>query len=194
VITLEDCPIPAVSIYQTDYVFQPLIQRAEEICSQDSGSGISWSPGKVGHDGGVVSRHRTSLVCSLEELMRADSKMNDLFRDLHVELEEAIWDYRKSYSLTLTANQGYLINKYGAGAEYKPHSDSGADKERILSLVLFMNTPEDGGGLRFPLFDKVIPCTEGKIILFPSNFVYKHAALPVMSSSLPKYSLVTWFH
>jgi len=194
VITLEDPLIPAVSIYRTDYKFQPLIQRAEEICADAKWGDVSWEPGRVGHDGGMVSRYRTSMVCSLEGLTNADSEMKNLVTDLHGELEAAIWDYRKSFSLNLTANQGYLINKYGAGAEYKAHSDSGADKARILSLVLFMNTPADGGGLRFPLFDTTISCEEGKLILFPSNFVYKHAALPVLSVESPKYSLVTWFN
>lgn len=191
---LEDTPIPAVSIYQTNYDFGPLIQRTEEICADEAHGDISWSPGRVGQESGVVSHHRTSLVCPLEGLSNIDLGMKNLVLELHGELEAAIWDYRKSYSLDLKANQGYLINKYGAGAEYRAHADSGADKERILSLVLFMNTPGDGGGLRFPLFDTTIPCQEGKLILFPSNFVYKHAALPVVSVDSPKYSLVTWFN
>jgi hypothetical protein len=52
-----------------------------------------------------------------------------------------------------------------------------------------MNDNYEGGGIYFRLQDLMFKPEEGDLIIFPSNFMYPHRAMPVESGT--KYSVVT---
>jgi hypothetical protein len=56
---------------------------------------------------------------------------------------------------------------------------------------MYLNDNYSGGGLRFPFLDYTYTPEEGDIVLFPSTFLYMHAALPVEEGT--KYAAVTMF-
>jgi predicted 2-oxoglutarate/Fe(II)-dependent dioxygenase YbiX len=63
---------------------------------------------------------------------------------------------------------------------------------RALSAICYLNDDYEGGEIEFPEFKVKIKPEAGMLILFPSNFAYKHTAYPVTKGT--KYALVTWIH
>lgn len=182
-------PAPKISIYSFDFDTSVMINLLEETASEFN----LWKPATHG-DKPITSPYRSSVLASVHQVAEASPAFDEEFQYLAGDLEQAIWHYRRTNHVELSRNEGYLINKYGGGGEYRPHNDSGRGLSRVVSLVAFLNTPGDGGELNFPKFDVSIPAEKGKIIIFPSCDPWTHAALPVYSIDKPKYSLVTWFH
>jgi len=85
--------------------------------------------------------------------------------------------------------------KYKEGGFYKKHQDSGYNTHRELSAIIFLNNNYDGGHLQF--FGKNgkdiildIKPELGKIVLWPSNFMFPHQATPVIKGT--RFTIVTW--
>jgi predicted 2-oxoglutarate/Fe(II)-dependent dioxygenase YbiX len=56
---------------------------------------------------------------------------------------------------------------------------------------MYLNSDYEGGELYFPHFDYTYVPQYGDIVLFPSSYLFAHAALPVKSGI--KYAAVTMF-
>jgi len=89
-------------------------------------------------------------------------------------------------------HEPYNLLKYRNGQEYKTHYDGSTSMGRALSAICYLNDDYEGGEIEFPEFKVKIKPEAGMLILFPSNFAYKHTAYPVTSGT--KYALVTWLH
>jgi predicted 2-oxoglutarate/Fe(II)-dependent dioxygenase YbiX len=61
---------------------------------------------------------------------------------------------------------------------------------RCVSALCYLNDDYEGGELEFTNFNVKIKPLPGMLILFPSNYAYRHVAHPIKSGT--KYSLVTW--
>lgn len=121
-----------LSDFEADYMIEQAAPRL----------GIS----QVGHAGDArVAKQRTSRSAWLPRG--------------HSEVTEAI--YRRSGLVTNVPEEAVNdrnvesmnVLHYGVGAEYTPHFDWGADgrvESRYCSLLLYLNTPERGGGTTFP--------------------------------------------
>jgi len=87
-----------------------------------------------------------------------------------------------------------MILKYNKGGFYKVHTDHGALTPRTLTIVIFLNDDYEGGELEIFSPDeknsKIIEPKMGRIVMFPSNFLYPHKAHPVEKGT--KYSIVSW--
>lgn len=85
--------------------------------------------------------------------------------------------------------------KYTVGGQYVFHVDSGPSTPRTLSAVLLLNNDYEGGELCFsnPInletYLKINP-VPGRLIIWPSNFLYPHAVTPVQKGK--RYSIVSW--
>jgi predicted 2-oxoglutarate/Fe(II)-dependent dioxygenase YbiX len=182
-----------ISVYSLYCNTSVLIAEAERVCADPAIPQVEWQAGAVGGHDAVVTSHRTSLLLEASLAGSVDSQFAEALNHVHREVEDAVWHYRTRHNVYAEYSEGYLINKYGAGGEYKPHPDAGKDMRRIISMVAFLNTPEDGGDLYFPVFDVTVKAIAGTAVLFPSTQPWIHAALPVKSTSVPKYSLVSWY-
>ncbi len=84
--------------------------------------------------------------------------------------------------------------KYENNGYYKYHTDDGPDLNRVLSCVLLLNNDYEGGELCF--YDQVdkkeisIDKKVGRMILWPSNFLFPHAVKPVTKGT--RFSVVIW--
>lgn len=118
--------------------------------------------------------------------------MQNIHNQFHLMLLAAAIPYARRYNIESTLYpEQFSILKYSGGQEYKPHADGGTTYvPRQISAVCYLNDDYDGGELEFPYFGIKIKPEPGMLILFPSNFAYAHAALPVTSGN--KYTLVTW--
>lgn len=63
---------------------------------------------------------------------------------------------------------------------------------RQISIILYLNDVEEGGGTTFPKLEVSIKPKRGRILLFPSSFTYIHRGDAPISN--PKYIIVSWFH
>jgi hypothetical protein len=85
------------------------------------------------------------------------------------------------------------ILRYAPGAWYGAHVDTSWQVYRILSMLIYLN-PQDyeGGETWFPEFDIKIKPESPSAVIFPSNYIYKHQAMPVASGE--KFILVSWMN
>ena len=81
--------------------------------------------------------------------------------------------------------------RYGEGQHFNAHPDSGPAYSCEVSTVMYLNSDYTGGELYYPYFDYTYVPQYGDIVLFPSSYLFMHAALPVKSGI--KYSAVTMF-
>jgi predicted 2-oxoglutarate/Fe(II)-dependent dioxygenase YbiX len=86
------------------------------------------------------------------------------------------------------------ILKYENNGYYKYHIDDGFNLNRVLSCILLLNNDYEGGELCF--YDQVnkkeitIDKKIGRMILWPSNFLFPHAVKPVTKGT--RFSVVIW--
>jgi len=104
----------------------------------------------------------------------------------------AIKEYRKLFThCVIEKDTGYELLKYDKGCFYIQHTDSFSDRPRAVSCSFALNDDFEGG--EFAFFDGNLKKTlrKGDAIMFPSNFMYPHQILPVITGT--RYSIVTWF-
>lgn len=102
-------------------------------------------------------------------------------------------EYCSKYSTSVTKNIDLGLLKYEEGEEYKYHSDSAFAFYRTVSCLIYLNPSEyEGGETDFKYLGVRIKPDIPKLVLFPSNFIYNHAALPVTNGT--KYVIVGWMN
>lgn len=96
--------------------------------------------------------------------------------------------------LTITSVLDLILLKYEKGGKYVPHTDDGPNTPRTLSAIIYLNNDYEGGCTKF--FDpsgkeihEVKP-EVGKIVIFPSNFLFPHQATEVVKGT--RYVFVSW--
>jgi predicted 2-oxoglutarate/Fe(II)-dependent dioxygenase YbiX len=85
--------------------------------------------------------------------------------------------------------EAFNFIKYGPGQHFKEHHDHGFSYNCTVSLVGYPNDDYEGGELYFRVQNLKIKPDAGDLFIFPSNFMYPHRAMPVISGT--KYSIVT---
>ena len=114
-------------------------------------------------------------------------------------INEALTRYAQKWPLSNpTAYSPVSMHKYDANTMMKPHVDHihtfFDGKIRgipILSIVGLLNGPDEFQGGQFMFNDEKDPKLEkGDVLIFPSNFIYKHKVQLVTSGT--RYSYVTW--
>jgi len=154
-------------------------------------SDLTWDEANT--EGARTSAYRSSLMCSMIPLMKPypETELSELFTEkIRNPIEKVTQDYQKEFFVTTSAFEPYQLLKYMTHAEYKAHWDHSSNNRRIMSMVSFLTTPEEGGQLEFPRFNITIEAKAGNVLLFPANFPYIHIAHPVTAGV--KHSLVTW--
>jgi predicted 2-oxoglutarate/Fe(II)-dependent dioxygenase YbiX len=88
-------------------------------------------------------------------------------------------------------DSGYDLLRYKTGDYILNHVDNASGGQRMLSCSFLLNDEFEGG--EFAFFDKEIKYNliKGDAILFPSNFMYPHEVMPILSGT--RYSIITWF-
>lgn len=132
------------------------------------------------------------LVCRLSSMLRR--------------YKEDVDDDGSALSFVGRAEQP-LVFRYDVDPErpnrFHAHTDAWSmdTASRVVSLIAYLNDVEEGGETRFEFQTddmsgrrsvvKVKP-KAGRILMFPSSFLYPHEALAPRSG--PKYVLVSWYH
>ena len=113
-----------------------------------------------------------------------------LWQNCYDVMAEAVKDYCFSYNITeLQYWEVMNFVRYHEGQHFQEHTDHGYSYNATVSLVGYINDDYEGGEIQFRLQDLMFKPSEGDLIIFPSNFIYPHRAMPVINGT--KYSLVT---
>ena len=124
------------------------------------------------------------------DLSDSGKKLVSLWEDTHYRQLQAVRHYTKTYNIgELRYWEATNFVKYGPGQHFQEHHDHGYSYNCVVSLVAFPNDDYEGGELAFSIQGVSIKPKAGDLYVFPSNFMYPHRAMPVLSGT--KYSMVT---
>jgi Rps23 Pro-64 3,4-dihydroxylase Tpa1-like proline 4-hydroxylase len=153
-----------------------------------------WNATMVG-DGTVDNKIRNCDVInisdnkSLQENFEIRKKLDE---DFYVCASNAINEYRKVFpDVASEMDTGYDLLRYNQGQFYIQHTDSFKKQQRSVSCSFLLNDDYEGG--EFAFFDReiIIKGGKGSIVMFPSNFMFPHEVMPVISGT--RYSIITWY-
>ena len=117
-------------------------------------------------------------------------KLVELWDETYYRQLQAVKHYTKTYNIgELRYWEATNYVKYGPGQHFQEHHDHGYSYNCVVSLVAFPNDDYEGGELAFSLQGVSIKPKAGDLYIFPSNYMYPHRAMPVLSGT--KYSMVT---
>jgi hypothetical protein len=117
-------------------------------------------------------------------------KLRELADDTYSKQLQVVKDYTRRYHIgELRYWEATNYVKYGPGQHFAEHHDHGYSYNCVVSLVAFPNDDYEGGELAFRLQGATFKAKAGDVVIFPSNFMYPHRAMPVKSGT--KYSMVT---
>ena len=122
----------------------------------------------------------------------------DFNNDIHKGVGKIIEEYKKMYPNFITGHStedtGYthLLYKGSNKGEYKEHTDHFDMFPRVLSCSILLNDNYEGGKFAFFKKELILNPQQGEAIVFPSNFCFPHAVLPVTKGN--RHSLITWIH
>jgi hypothetical protein len=114
--------------------------------------------------------------------------------DFIYQMNKKIWsafnEYAISWNFAFDGIENGSAQKYLPGEKYDLHVDHGPGMPRVASAVLYLNTVEEGGETYFPTFNFGVKPIAGRLVIFPSNFIYAHQAKPPKKGT--KYAIAFW--
>ena len=167
------------------------IQQVEEELRREN-SDIYWKRAEtVGS--GPYQQARTNQAMEITDLAQitSNSLMQHIHNQFNMLLLASTIPYANRYGIQEGLwHEGYSLLKYRGGEEYKSHYDGHTGMGRVISALVYLNDDYEGGEIEFPIFKIKIKPQPGMLILFPSNYAYRHIAHPITKGT--KYALVTW--
>jgi hypothetical protein len=115
--------------------------------------------------------------------------MQNLYSECYDAQKAAVDHYSSIYNIDLGYWEASNLIKYMPGNNFKVHADDGYSYRAVVSVVSYLNDDYEGGELYFNNFGFAIKPKAGDVYVFPSTYLFSHAAMPVVSGT--KYSMVT---
>jgi hypothetical protein len=142
----------------------------------------------------LVQTQRTNLILSLNKSGHLNESIREINNNFHETLLSAIRGYINIFGIedTIFTNEEYNLLKYSGGQHYNAHYDGGTSSKRSISAILYINSDYEGGEIEFVNFGLKLKPGPGMLLLFPSNYAYRHIAHTVTSGL--KYAIVTFLH
>lgn len=196
---------PGVVVYRNVFNNLNLIERLESALAS-SDSKYKWNQAQTGYsntnlkyrdayDFKVKLNGDDSLMLhnvSVDKQNQADPEnaLKAIYEDAKNAQLDPVQHYSQGFNLApLTYWESFNFVKYGEGQHFQTHSDHGYSYICVLSSVGYLNDNYEGGELYFDKLNLKIKPKAGDLYLFPSSYIYSHAAMPVTSGI--KYSIVT---
>jgi hypothetical protein len=154
-----------------------------------------WSEAQVTNSSTPIKRARDCVDFRFkqENLGPRDehnSELIDLHQEIYEKLKYCIDDYAKYWGINVVYYEAFNFVKYeGEGKHFNIHADHGPAYNATVSAVIYINDDYEGGEIQFPRLDGyTLTPKVGDIAIFPSNYIYEHASLPMRSGT--KYCVV----
>ncbi len=167
------------------------IQMAESVSTSQNISAY-WEKAETVGDG-VNQTHRVNQIMAVSK--HAEHSDDPLLQNIHNQFYTMLLattiPYAEQFEIAERLfYEDYWMLKYSGGDHYKSHYDGSTSLGRAISAICYLNDDYEGGEIEFTNFGITIKPEKGTLILFPSNYAYKHIAHPVTKGT--KYALVTW--
>ena len=119
-----------------------------------------------------------------------NAELLDLHQEIYEKLKYCIDDYARYWGINVIYYEAFNFVKYeGEGKHFIVHADHGPAYNCTVSAVIYINDDYEGGEIQFPRLSNYTHKPKvGDIAIFPSNYIYEHASLPMKSGT--KYSVV----
>jgi hypothetical protein len=155
-------------------------------------SDIYWQKAEtIGSGAFQHARSNKMMAVSYFASLANNPVMQNVHNQFNMLLLAATNVYAKKYNIHETFyHESYSLLKYSHGQEYTEHYDGATGIGRCISCIAYLNSDYEGGEIEFVNFGVKIKPQPGMLIIFPSNFAYRHIAHPVTNGT--KYNLVTW--
>lgn len=198
---------PGIVVYRDVFKQElDLINRLEKTLNSQSSLKYKWNQAYTGYDHKDLNyrdcfdfkirvNHDNSLTTNNEQVLEpmfsdTEKDLQSIWKDSYRVQQDPVNDYRVMFNLApLNYWESFNYVKYGENQHFQVHSDHGYSYTCVLSLVGYLNDDYEGGELYFDKLNLKIKPKAGDLYLFPSSFIYSHAALPVKNGI--KYSIVT---
>jgi len=195
-VTIEN-PAMGIYIYRNTLPKElDIVNRLEKTIAENNDEWFKWSEALVGDRVSMkdyrdcvdfkVGRHD---IINRSKVVNSDLK--NIYDDIDVRLKACLEHYTKKFNIKMEFQEVVNFVRYSRGQHFQVHSDHGFSYICTVSTVMYLNDDYVGGGLWFPHINYTYQPQAGDIVLFPSTFIYAHAALPVEEGT--KYSAVTMF-
>lgn len=154
-------------------------------------SGISWSRATtIGQ--GINQDARTNYHLGITAAAKDYNNLlaQNIHNQMYLLLLASTIPYAQKHGINEMYHEYYNLLRYRGGQHYKAHSDGETYTGRTISAICYLNDDYDGGEIEFVNFGIKIKPEPGMLLLFPSNYAYRHIAHPVTDGT--KYAIVTW--
>jgi hypothetical protein len=155
----------------------------------------SWSEAQVTNSTTPIKKARDAVdfkykQSDLGPKDETNSELIDLHEEIYQKLKSCIDDYAKYWGINVVYYEAFNFVKYeGEGTHFNIHADHGPAYNCTVSAVIYLNDDYQGGEIKFPRLDNFVHTPKsGDIAVFPSNYIYEHASLPMKSGT--KYCVV----
>lgn len=198
---------PGIVVYRD--VFKKdlnIIEKLENTIGSQKSVKYMWNPAGTGYsnidlkyrdcfDFKIKVNEDSSITVNNEHvppgiLNTTEKELAGIWEDCYKVQQDPVNDYRVMFNIApLKYWECFNYVRYGQDQHFQVHSDHGYSYTCVVSLVGYLNDDYDGGELYFDKFNLKIKPKAGDLYVFPSAFIYSHAALPVYNGT--KYSIVT---
>jgi hypothetical protein len=160
-----------------------------------TGGKYRWSEAQVTNSTTPIKKARDAVDFKYKQenlgpRNETNAELIDLHEEIYQKLKYCIDDYAKYWGINVVYYEAFNFVKYeGAGTHFNIHADHGPAYNCTVSAVIYINDDYEGGDLKFPRLDNLVYKPKvGDIAVFPSNYIYEHASLPMESGT--KYCVV----
>ncbi len=172
-----------------------IINRIEKILSGDKFSQFHWSTAQVGYND-VFPEYRDCVDFKFKKKnIKSDTSpgsvmLQQIWQDVYDRQSPAVTDYCNIFNIgELKYWEAFNFVRYSVGHHFQEHADHGYSYNCTVSLVNYINDDYEGGEIVFPKWDVSLKPSSGDLVVFPSNYMWSHIAMPVTKGV--KYSIVT---
>jgi hypothetical protein len=167
-------------------VFDGVFDRSAELVQYLDGLG-RWQRSEVSGNDAYASEIRTSSSLGMPFLSYSNPPL------VH-DFAKCVWqfmsNYAFAYGIAVQQYEPIVFNRYEPGQKFDMHPDYFRGSDRVFSAVCYLNTVADGGSTTFGHFDYEVAAVEGRLVIFPSNYLFAHAGVAPVSEV--KYSAAFW--
>lgn len=161
----------------------------------DGSKRYKWSEAKVTNSATPIKKARdcSDFRYKKENLGPRDdfnAELIDLHEEIYQKLKFCVDDYAHYWGINVIYYEAFNFVKYeGEGKHFNIHADHGPAYNTTVSAVVYINDDYEGGEIQFPRLDGYVHKPKvGDIAIFPSNYIYEHASLPMKKGT--KYCVV----
>lgn len=168
------------------------IEMVENEVYNKENSNIYWQRAETIGDGAFQNARSNDIIgVTYFANLHNNPVMQNIHNQFNMLLLAATGSYVSRYDIHENLwHEPYNLLKYSGGQQYKAHYDGSTGIGRCISALVYLNSNYEGGEIEFVNFGVKVKPEPGMLILFPSNYAYRHIAHPVTSGT--KYNLVTW--